>query len=166
MFGIWKQRFRCLRIPLRMRLQKSLVVIIATACLHNFAVSNGDFYEIDVPEEDQDQPQQPHQSSQNPTTPGRITRQQIIRNFFNIEKAALDLTRKTLAQLGTFETNLQRFILYFGDFFFIKFNFQVQELHFLLLNCPRVRDLLVYKFYFFLVNHFLGCVYSFSLFAG
>ena len=70
MFGIWKQQFRCLRIPLRMRLQKSL------------AVSNGDFYEVDIPEEDQDQPQQPHQSSQNPTTPGRITRQQIIRNFF------------------------------------------------------------------------------------
>ena len=65
-----------------MRLQKSLVIIIATACLHNIAVSNGDFYEVDIPEEDQDQPQQPHQSSQNPTAPGLITRQQIIRNFF------------------------------------------------------------------------------------
>ena len=65
-----------------MRLQKSLVVTIATACLHNFAVSNGDFYEDDIPEEDQDQSQQPHQSSQNPNTPGSITRQQIIQNFF------------------------------------------------------------------------------------
>ena len=42
-----------------MQMQKSSVVIIATACLHNFAVSNGDFYKDDIPEEDQDQPQQP-----------------------------------------------------------------------------------------------------------
>ena len=83
--------------------------------------------------------------------------------FFNIEKATLDLTRKTLAQFGTFETNLQRFILYFGDFFFVQFNFQVQELHFLLLNCPRVRDLLVYKFFFFFGLPFLGlCLLLFA----
>ena len=65
-----------------MWLQKSLVVIIATACLHNFVVSNGDCYEDDIPEEDQDQSQQPQQSSQNLTTPGSVTKQQIIRNFF------------------------------------------------------------------------------------
>ena len=40
---MWKQRFRCLRIPLRMHLENSLTVIVLTACLHNFAINNGDF---------------------------------------------------------------------------------------------------------------------------
>ena len=43
MFGLWKQRFRCLMIPLRTHLNKTLTIIVATACLHNFALSNGDF---------------------------------------------------------------------------------------------------------------------------
>ena len=33
MFGVWKQRFRCLRIPLRMHFENSLTVIVSTACL-------------------------------------------------------------------------------------------------------------------------------------
>ena len=45
MFGVWKQRFRCLRIPLRTRLENTLVIIVATACLHNFATRRGEFLE-------------------------------------------------------------------------------------------------------------------------
>ena len=45
MFGVWKQRFRCLRIPFRMHLENSLTFIVSTACLHNFAINNGDFIE-------------------------------------------------------------------------------------------------------------------------
>ena len=45
MFGTWKQRFHCLHIPLRMHLENSLTVIVSTTCLHNFAISNGDFIE-------------------------------------------------------------------------------------------------------------------------
>ena len=36
-FGILKQRFRCLRIPLRTKLSTSMTIIVATACLHNLA---------------------------------------------------------------------------------------------------------------------------------
>ena len=78
MFGIWKQRFRCLRIPLRMRLQKSLVVIVATACLHNFAIHNGDFLE----EEEALDLNSRNITSTAATVSGNIARQQIITNFF------------------------------------------------------------------------------------
>ena len=47
-FGVWKQRFRCLRIPLRMHLENSLTVIVSTACLHNFAINNKDFIEEEL----------------------------------------------------------------------------------------------------------------------
>ena len=33
------------RIPLRMHLENSLTVIVPTACLHNFAINDGDFIE-------------------------------------------------------------------------------------------------------------------------
>lgn len=39
---LWKQRFGCLRIPLRTKLENTLIIIVATACLHNFAIHRGD----------------------------------------------------------------------------------------------------------------------------
>ena len=36
-FGIMKQRFKCLQIPLRTDLSYTVPIIVATACLHNFA---------------------------------------------------------------------------------------------------------------------------------
>ena len=75
MFGIWKQRFR---IQLRMHLQKSLVVIVATACLHNFAIHNGDFLE----EEEALDLNSRNITSTAATVSGNIARQQIITNFF------------------------------------------------------------------------------------
>jgi len=41
-FGVLKQRFRCLRIPLRTNLSTSLSIIVATACLHNIAIAQND----------------------------------------------------------------------------------------------------------------------------
>ena len=77
-FGIWKQRFRCLRIPLRMRLQKSLVVIIATACVQNFAIQNGDF----LAEEEALDSNSRNFISTAATVSGNFARQQIITNFY------------------------------------------------------------------------------------
>ena len=79
MFGVWKQRFRCLRIPLRMRLNKSLTVIIATACLHNFAMNNGDFLEEEVEELVN---LSTGNNASSATTSANTTRQQIVNNFF------------------------------------------------------------------------------------
>ena len=76
-----------------MRLQKSLAVITATAYLHNFAVSNGDFYEDDIPEEDQDQPQQHSKVLKTPLLLEVLQGNKLFGIFFNIEKATLDLTR-------------------------------------------------------------------------
>uniref|UniRef100_H2Y6X0 DDE Tnp4 domain-containing protein n=1 Tax=Ciona savignyi TaxID=51511 RepID=H2Y6X0_CIOSA len=39
-FGVLKQRFRALRIPLRTKLDNSLVIIVAIFCLHNFAMTS------------------------------------------------------------------------------------------------------------------------------
>jgi len=82
MFGIWKQRFRCLRTPLRLKLQITLTVIVATACLHNFALNNGDFLEES---ETVDNDTCNFNSSSNASassTSGTTTRQQIISNLF------------------------------------------------------------------------------------
>ena len=37
-----KQRFKCLEIPLRTDLHNTLPIIIACACLHNYAIRVGD----------------------------------------------------------------------------------------------------------------------------
>lgn len=37
-FGVWKSRFPCLQYVLRNRVQRSVVIITATAILHNIAV--------------------------------------------------------------------------------------------------------------------------------
>ena len=42
LFGVWKRRFACLHYTLRLRLETSFAVIIATAILHNIAVARGD----------------------------------------------------------------------------------------------------------------------------
>ena len=33
MFGLWKSRFRCISIPLKISLKNTLVIVVATACL-------------------------------------------------------------------------------------------------------------------------------------
>ena len=41
MFGQWKQRFRCLQIPIRLNLEAAQDVIVACACLHNLIKRHG-----------------------------------------------------------------------------------------------------------------------------
>ncbi|KMQ85441.1 nuclease harbi1 [Lasius niger] len=42
LFGIWKRRFPVLALGLRLQLDKVMVVIVATAVLHNIVRQNGD----------------------------------------------------------------------------------------------------------------------------
>ena len=42
LFGVWKRRFACLHYTLRLKLQTSFAVIIATAVLQNIAVLRAD----------------------------------------------------------------------------------------------------------------------------
>ena len=78
MFGIWKQRFRCLCIPLTMHLENFLTVIVSTACLHNFAISNGDFIE----EEPEVAVKSMIMNSSSGTLSGNSARQLTINNNF------------------------------------------------------------------------------------
>ena len=79
MFSVWKQRFHCLRIPLRMHLENSLTVIVSTACLHNFAINDGDFIE----EEPEVVVEFIIMNSSSGTSSGNSARQRII-DFFSI----------------------------------------------------------------------------------
>ena len=51
MFGVWKQRFRCLRTPIRTKMQNTLTIIVATACLHNYAMRRGEVVKINASDE-------------------------------------------------------------------------------------------------------------------
>ena len=77
-FGVWKQRFRCLRILLPMHLENSLAVIVSTAYLYDFAINNGDFIE--------DEPEVAVESIIMNSSSGTLSinsgRQRIIDNFF------------------------------------------------------------------------------------
>ena len=77
MFGVWKQRFHCLHIPLRMHLENSLAVIVSTLCLHNFAINNGDIIE----EEPEVAVESVIMNSSSGTLSGNSERQRIIDNF-------------------------------------------------------------------------------------
>ncbi|XP_030767134.1 putative nuclease HARBI1 [Sitophilus oryzae] len=50
-FGVWKRRFACLSLGLRTKLETSLLVIVATAVLHNIALVKSDYFEDGVVEE-------------------------------------------------------------------------------------------------------------------
>ncbi|CAK1598049.1 unnamed protein product [Parnassius mnemosyne] len=51
-FGVWKRRFTCLSQKLRLKLDHTLAVIVATAVLHNIALQQNDTVAIDsAPEE-------------------------------------------------------------------------------------------------------------------
>ena len=85
MFSVWKQRFHCLRIPLRMHLENSLTVIVSTACLHNFAINDGDFIE----EEPEVVVESIIMNSSSGTLSGNSARQRIIDFFFNFGNCIL-----------------------------------------------------------------------------
>ena len=51
-YGVWKRRFPVLRLELRLKLSTTLTVIVATAVLHNFAISRNDEEPLDDPYEE------------------------------------------------------------------------------------------------------------------
>ena len=52
LFGVWKRRFPCLRHVLRLKLNTALVVIVATAVVHNYAREKND----PLPDDDDELP--------------------------------------------------------------------------------------------------------------
>lgn len=79
-FGVMKQRFRCLRTPLRTKLNTSLTIIVAVACLHNQAIS---FRESLNEEENTLEGAVEVGGEIAPSNVGETMRYNVIRNFFN-----------------------------------------------------------------------------------
>ena len=86
-FGVLKQRFRCLLIPLRTDLTNTLPIVVACACLHNYAIRLGDFYAGSedgiLQTETNNDVSNTHLLPIPPNTPtGEAVRQQLIENNF------------------------------------------------------------------------------------
>nr|XP_039248878.1 putative nuclease HARBI1 [Styela clava] len=79
-FGILKQRFRVLQSEMRTRLDNTLTIIVAVACLHNFAMKTNQPLEHDlaIATSDDTEPSQQIQSSQ----AGHLARANIIDQYF------------------------------------------------------------------------------------
>ena len=84
-FGILKQRFKCLQIPLRTNLSNTLPIIVATACLHNFAKRLCHDFNTDdggfLQQQQEDEHSHLQQNVVNSPT-GEAVRQQLIENTF------------------------------------------------------------------------------------
>lgn len=78
-FGIWKRRFPCLQLVLRLKLETSLAVIVACAVLHNFSRMNA----VPMPEDDvaEGNVEVPVPQLDNPNQGGQAIRAALIRNF-------------------------------------------------------------------------------------
>ena len=73
------------KVSLPMHLKNFLTVIMSTTCLHNFAISNGDFIE----EEPEVAVESMIMKSSSGTLSGNSARQLIINNFFNFGNCIL-----------------------------------------------------------------------------
>ena len=87
-FGLLKQRFRVLRIPLRTKLDNSIVIIVAAFCLHNFAIRTRQSLTatddaLDAEQELVEMNASTPQSESSATASGRGVRRQIISGFFS-----------------------------------------------------------------------------------
>ena len=87
-FGVMKQRFKCLEIPLRTDLHHTLPIIIACACLHNYAIRLGDTMDtgdndgfLPVPRQDDIADIQVEANISN-TPIGEAVRRRLIENHF------------------------------------------------------------------------------------
>ena len=81
MFGVWKQRFRCLRIPIRTKLHNTLPIVVATACLHNHAIRRNDLQSF----EDTDlqlSNDSPDTGNTGTNVAGEAVRRQIVNDYF------------------------------------------------------------------------------------
>ncbi|GFQ87886.1 nuclease HARBI1 [Trichonephila clavata] len=78
-YGVWKKRFSCIDTPFRCSLETAQTVIVATAVLHNFALSLGDYEDEDSLSLQQDETMVNHSQEH-----GRVAkRNAIVAIFFN-----------------------------------------------------------------------------------
>lgn len=77
-FGVLKRRFPCLHSGMRTALRNTLVIIVAVAALHNFALMQREG-DMDDDDDDDDVPQDPPPDAD---VPGNAKRQLIIARYF------------------------------------------------------------------------------------
>lgn len=80
LFGVWKRRFPCLHYGMRLHLQKTLTVIVATAVLHNIAIDNAN----PLPEDGCIVEELPNVQALQEMTRGHQMRTHIINNYFRL----------------------------------------------------------------------------------
>ncbi|GFW07630.1 putative nuclease HARBI1 [Trichonephila clavipes] len=78
-YGVWKKRFSCIDTPFRCSLETAQTVIVATAVLHNLALSLGDDEDEDSRPLQQDDTMVNHSQEHG----GIAKRNAIVANFFN-----------------------------------------------------------------------------------
>ena len=82
MFGVWKKRFRCLRVPIRTKMYNALPIIIATTCLHNYAIKRNNLGSFDD-EDFQLYSDGPNTTNNNETNiTGEAVPRQIVNDYF------------------------------------------------------------------------------------
>lgn len=79
-YGVWKRRFPCLSMGLRVKLETTLHIIIATAILHNIAISMNDNIPDDHVENEMDQNWINYEE---PRHQANEIRRQLIDNYFS-----------------------------------------------------------------------------------
>jgi Plant transposon protein. len=75
-YGVWKRRFPCLSVGMRLGLEKVKIVIVATAVLHNIAIDRN---EADPPNYE-----------------GNINNVDFVNDYDNFDNRGLDVTRRAL----------------------------------------------------------------------
>ncbi|GFS87149.1 putative nuclease HARBI1 [Trichonephila clavipes] len=78
-YGVWKKRFSCIDTPFRCSLETAQTVMVATAVLHNLALSLGDYEDEDSRPLQQDDTMVNHSQEHS----GIAKRNAIVANFFN-----------------------------------------------------------------------------------
>lgn len=78
-FGVWKRRFPCLSQKLRVKMDCVLAVIVATAVLHNIALENSDYLEV---EEVQDLSPETSDNEIPGSVQGNSLRRSIVTQYF------------------------------------------------------------------------------------
>ncbi|CAH2109173.1 unnamed protein product [Euphydryas editha] len=109
-FGVWKRRFACLSQKIKLKLDHTLAVIVATAVLHNIALQQNDTAIIDsAPEEDiVTEPTKRSLSSE-----GNHFRRLLLEQYFSleIEKAHKKIKKKFLQRNNITEEELEPVIM-------------------------------------------------------
>lgn len=80
-YGIWKRRFQILRLEMRVLLDTTLAIIVATAVLHNIALDRDDPQPVDEYVFDEENHIQDN-VEELPQGNGHMIRQNLINNYF------------------------------------------------------------------------------------